>query len=124
MFVSLRASRVCACAARCSQLPGRDSFDESHAEKIADLPLCIVRFEDDESYALALTGGGMDLSWEIAEAFMRLGYLPPLAYCDLPNMAGMDTGDERHRWVIAGCLRSCEVATFQAERTAEKLRAL
>jgi hypothetical protein len=101
-------------------LPERDSHDQSSAERIADLPLCIVTFEDGGT-ALALTGGGMDLSWEIAEAFMRLGYLPPLAYCDLPRMAGMAM-DERHRWILAGCLRTCEVIAYRAECTAEDLR--
>lgn len=102
-------------------LPERDDFSETHAEKIADLPLCIVRDLVNDTYALALTGGGMDLSWEIAEAFMRLGFLPPLAYCDLPRMAGMDI-DERRRWVLAGCLRSCDVAVTQATYAAERLR--
>lgn len=54
---------------------------------IADLPLCIVRFEDGSGYGLALTGGGMDLSWEICEAYIRLGYLPPIHFAGLPRMA-------------------------------------
>lgn len=96
-------------------------YDQSDAEKIVHLPLCIVTFEDTGDQALALTSGGMDLSWEISEAFMRLGHLPPLAYCDLPAMAGMKM-DERRRWVLAGCLRSCDVAAAQAQRTADRLR--
>lgn len=96
-------------------------YDQSDAEKIAHLPLCIVTFEDTGNQALALTGGGMDLSWEICEAFMLLGHLPPLAYCDLPRMAGMDM-DERRRWVLAGCLRSCDAAVTQAQYAAERLR--
>jgi hypothetical protein len=47
------------------------------AKKIVHLPLCIVQFTDTEEYALALTGGGMDLSWEICSAYMELGYWPP-----------------------------------------------
>ena len=76
---------------------------------IADLPLCLVYFEDnnlreEESYALALTGCGMDLSWEICEAFMRLGYLPPAHCAVLPRMC--DRGkSKRDKWILAGCRR-------------------
>jgi hypothetical protein len=98
-----------------------EQYGREDAAKIANLPLCIVTFEDTGEQALALTGGGMDLSWEICEAYMRLGFLPPANYCDLPGMAGYPRG-ERHRWVIAGCLRTCEVLTVQAERMAERLR--
>jgi hypothetical protein len=56
------------------------------AVRIAGLPLCVV--ELDGYTGLALTGGGTDLSWEIAEAFIRIGYYPPLGVCsDLPAMA-------------------------------------
>jgi hypothetical protein len=90
------------------------------AEAIRDLPLCLVRFGDG-SLSLALTGGGMDLSWEIAEAFTRLGYLPPLHFCDLPRMSGYPR-DDAHRYTIAACLRSCDVAEAQAARTREHLQ--
>lgn len=89
------------------------------ASRIRDLPLCVVVFRDG-SYALALTGGGMDLSWEIAEAFTRLGFLPPLHFCDLPKMAGMKI-DEKARYVVDACLRSAEVAESRAQRTRELL---
>lgn len=89
------------------------------ASRIADLPLCVVTFEDG-SHALALTGGGMDFSWEIAEAFTRLGFLPPLHFCDLPRMAGYPRTDE-HRHTIAACKRSAEVARYRAARVLESL---
>jgi hypothetical protein len=105
-------------------LPSFDSdrFDAREAAtKIRDLPLCVIEWEQTGDYSLALSGGGMDLSWEIAEAFMRLGYLPPLAYCDLPDFAGMDM-DERKRWIVSGCLRTTEVIKAQADRRANDLR--
>lgn len=77
------------------------------AEQIRDLPLCVVYFENEGDYSLALTGGGMDLSWQICEAFMRLGYLPPVHFANLPGMAGTgDRPDERK--VVEGCVRSLE----------------
>lgn len=63
----------------------RDEY--AAADALRDVPLCVVRIDGD-GYGLALTGGGMDLSWEIAEAFALLGYLPPVHFADLPGMAG------------------------------------
>jgi hypothetical protein len=54
------------------------------AAKLDGLPLCAVELDGD--YGLALTGGGMDLSWEIAEAHLRLGYRVP-TWVNLPAMA-------------------------------------
>lgn len=87
--------------------------------RIRDLPLCLVEW-DDGGYSLALTGGGMDLSWEICEAFTRLGYLPPLHFADLPAMAGMPR-DEDDQYVIDACLRTAEVAELRAVRVREDL---
>lgn len=104
-------------------LPGFDMDPGEAAEAIADLPLCLVNFEDesnDEAWALALTGGGMDLTWSIAEAFMRLGYLPPAAYCKLPDYWG-DTLTRRRKWILAGCARSLRIVR---DRVTYRLRDL
>ena len=44
--------------------------------------------EIDGSYYLALTGCGMDMTWEIVESYINLGYYPPAHFCRLPCMAG------------------------------------
>lgn len=96
-----------------------DDLDEEEAARaIADLPVCVVRVDGD--LGLALTGGGMDLSWEICEAYMRLGHLPPFHFCDLPGMSGRGTS-ERDRWIVSGCKRTCEVLMHWAESTRERL---
>jgi hypothetical protein len=81
-------------------LPSLPGSEYDAAYTIRDLPLCIVRNLENDTmptdYALALTGGGMDLSWEICEAFMRLGFLPPMAFADLPAIAGR--GDKAKPW--------------------------
>jgi hypothetical protein len=112
-------------------IPGGEEWNEAAIEdaacRIADLPLCIVRFSEShlatttEKLALALTGGGMDLSWEICEAFMVLGYLPPLHFADLPGMAGRGTG-ERDKWITDACLESCKVAAGWASSKATRIR--
>jgi len=73
---------------------------EQAAWAIRDFPLCIVAV-DGENYGLALTGGGMDLSWEIAGAFIALGYYPPAHIDRLPRMAGMQPTADRVRIVQA-----------------------
>lgn len=72
------------------------------AYRIRDLPLCLVEIEDEMH--LALTGGGMDLSWEIVEAYTALGQLPPVHF-DLPAMSGRGE-NERDRYLIAAVDRS------------------
>lgn len=86
---------------------------------IAHLPLCVVEFENGAT-GLALTGGGMNLSWEICEAFILLGYLPPVHFCDLPGMAGKykEKGTQE---IIARCTESCKVAASWANRKADRL---
>jgi len=81
-------------------------FNEENAAKIKHLPLCLVQFKD--ATYLALTGGGMDLSWEIAEAYICLGYRPP-AKLRLPSMAG-DRLDAKHRTIIAAMRESYKIA--------------
>ena len=78
-----------------------------HAAAIAivDLPLCVVRVND--AWGLALTGGGMDLSWEIAAAYVALGYLPPTHF-RLPAMCGRGSS-ARDRFIISAYRRSCQV---------------
>ena len=65
----------------------------------------------------------MNLAWEICEAFMLLGFLPPLHFCDLPGMAGRGAS-AKDRWIIAGCLKSCVIAVRWAQATAKRVRAV
>lgn len=79
-----------------------DSFDEDRLAELAglikDLPLCVVWI--DGTLGLALTGGGMDLSWEIAEAFIRLGWYPPSSL----SLPGFDYGTPDQRSQIGKAL--------------------
>jgi hypothetical protein len=95
--------------------------DESDDQLLLDREggsVALVRVGD--KVVLALTGGGMDLSRDICEGFMLLGYLPPLKYCDIPHFGG-DKLTARLAWIISGCVRSCEVAVSQAAHTKERL---
>ena len=92
------------------------------AKAIADYPLCVVEFQDGQT-GLALTGGGMDLSWEICGAFVALGYLPPAHFCDLPDMAGK-VWNKRTARIVKACKESCECAARWAEGKARRLDAM
>lgn len=83
----------------------RDHFTQDDAYLIAGLPLCLVEHAGVDY--LALTGGGMDLSWEICEAYVRLGYLPPIHF-RLPEMAGLHLTPET-ALVVAAVARANEV---------------
>lgn len=85
------------------------------AYRLRRLPLCVV--ERDDTWGLALTGGGQDLSWEIAAAYMLLDQLPPAHFADLPGMAGRGSS-EADRQIIAACLRSLATVAEQATRKA------
>ena len=89
-------------------LPNYSGDVTEDAKRLVDLPVCIVEFLDGGAYALALTGGGMDLSWEICEAFMALGYWPPAHFCDLPLFAGRGTS-KRDRHILAGARGSLRI---------------
>lgn len=78
---------------------------------IKDLPLCFVKVDDVDG--IALTGGGMDLSWQICEAYVRLGYLPPVHFT-LPRMADRWTPD--HEMVYRAMMRSLASAAASLER--------
>lgn len=102
--------------------PERDGWDdpEEMARRIAGLPLCIVRL--DGEMGLALTGGGMDLSWEICEAYTRLGCLPPTHF-EPPAMSGRGTSD-RDRYLVAAYRRACMVQTGWLRTKMRAARAL
>jgi len=93
--------------------------DPEEAQSIlyhAVIPVVVVHAyvpqEDEWKYYLALSGGGMDLRWEICEAYIRLGYLPPVYFCDLPAMWGRGQS-QKDRLIIDACLESIEVKRTQ-----------
>lgn len=97
--------------------PHTDDLKEM-AYAIKDLPLCVVVMDDE--VGLALTGGGMDLSWEICEAYIRLGYLPPYRFTHLPLMADKRL-DDRTMKIAQACIRTCSVLAQRARNRVDFL---
>lgn len=100
-----------------------DSGDiDEMAAKLDGLPLCVVEFEESGEIGLALTGGGMDLSWEIAEGFIRLGYRPPTSL-DLPGMVGRGESEDDQaivRAVVETKRATAANLLYGADRLAEQ----
>lgn len=94
---------------------------ESAARTLVD-SVCVAVDVNGET-GLALAGGGMDLSWEICEAFMALGFLPPVHFCDLPAMAGK-RATPGNLATIEACERSCSIAAGWMARKVERLASL
>ena len=110
-------------------LPNRYDLDEDDAKKLSHLPLCLIKFEEwdedthqyyDTRYALALTGGGMDLSWQICEAYIRLGYYPPIHF-RLPNMAGK-SASETNLGIVDACIKGREILKNWQDNDIEDLK--
>lgn len=82
-------------------------------------PLCVV--EVDGNWGIALTGGGMDLSWDIVLAYVLLGQLPPTHYAgSLRGMPDLGRPDVEHM-LIRACLRSLDVAADRLRSAYDQL---
>lgn len=100
---------------------GSEKYDMDNAKALAHLPVCLVWFLKSNKAGLALTGGGQDLSWEICEAYMVLGYLPPIHFTDLPDMAGIRL-TRRVRRILSACQESLRVKRARINSRYMKLR--
>jgi len=101
-------------------LPDNWTPPENIKKLFENIALTVVYLMEDDQYYLALTGGGMDLSWDICKAYIRLGFLPPTEFCYLPNFAGMKLTKE-NKQVIEACKRSCEIIKKQGTSEKERL---
>lgn len=73
----------------------------------------LVYIQDLDTHAIALSGGGMDLSWDIATAYLCCGCLPPVSLLyRLPRMC--ETYRERHHILLTEC--SAKAADFLRSR--------
>jgi len=104
----------------CYSLGERDTFDAEDARALGHLNLCLVHFTETEEHALALTGGGMDLSWDIVEAYIRLGYVPPVHFARLPRYAG-HTMTPARRIIIRALLRALKGTIAHHQQRIEDL---
>lgn len=89
-----------------------------------NLPVTVVQLEEDPeeepTYYFAPTGGGMDLSWEIAEAYVICDALPPVELSDLPSIA--ERGDsEKDQHIVRSLVASNEFLIQQYQQNVSQL---
>lgn len=85
-------------------------------EALKPTGLTLVKDLKTDEYYLALVGGGMDMSWDICESYINLGYLPPAHFCrHLPSMAGMRVTPSTEK-VLLGCKRSLSLSNAWNEQ--------
>lgn len=104
--------------------PLPDSFEpqEQHKEDMDNMTIVALKEGSGyPDYYLALTGGGMDMSWQIGRTYVNLGYLPPAALNDLPRMANIDTSKARNRKVIEALKKTHEINKNSSDHAINKL---
>jgi len=85
---------------------------------------CMTLVTIDGRHYLALTGCGMDLSWEICETYLRCGYWPPIHFAQrLPKMSGRGVS-EMDKMIIEACRVSLEIARGWIDNGLESLEGL
>lgn len=105
-------------------LPGFDDknlSDEAIKKAFKNINITLIEdLKTNEKY-LALTGGGMDLSWDIVKGYTNLGFAPPAHFCrDLPGMAGMRLTKENKEAILA-CRKSLTAQSAWNQRGLERL---
>lgn len=82
----------------------------------ANVNLTIVEFTASGETGLALTGGGMDFSWEICEGYVALGYFPPAHFANLDKDACHDPTRPENMKLLSICQQSLRALYERAER--------
>lgn len=95
---------------------------EAAAEAIKDTACVAVELRDG-STGFALAGGGMDLTWDIASAYVVCGQLPPVAFTRLPRFADAKMTTHKRR-IIAACIKSNQVMINRAKNNKRDLMQL
>jgi hypothetical protein len=91
-----------------------DVSGQDIAQKFNNSCFTVIEF-DTGNVGLALTGGGMDMSWSMARAFISAGYLPPEYICQLPKMGG-----ENSALTIAACNETLKILSDRFLRVIEQ----
>lgn len=102
-------------------------FDDKKIKKALDRAGNVTLVErlkalERDAFGLALTGGGMDFSWDIVKGYVFLGYLPPAHFCRrLPKFADMSIGPDE-RTAIEACVRTAEVEAYESTQIKELMK--
>lgn len=103
-----------------------DEYTPSEDDEEAMHGMTVIEMMDDGratgEYYLALTGGGMDMSWQIAETYVDLGYVPPTALGSLPKRSDKEDLTKKERIVVEALKRSHAISARTNQRDIDKLQ--
>lgn len=80
----------------------------------------LIRIDDD--YYIGMTGGGMDLSWHIAAAYVCCGCVPPLYILESLKGSPFRVGEAINRAVLSAARRGVKHLSDKAKRLRADLR--
>ena len=83
----------------------------------------VANNRSNEQWGLIPNGNGENVDLRMIEAYMVLGFCPPLYFCDLPDLNHNDPAvkNDYAQWLLQGCERSLAGATSQIMRLKLKL---
>lgn len=90
------------------------------AARLIDYETCLVFVHALDRWGFGLTGGGQDLSWEIAASYLALGFAPPVELGPLPKMAVRPS--EARVAIARGMLTSLDAMRLRLVLRAEEQR--
>ena len=90
------------------------------SEDQSNLSGCVLAYlVQEEKYVMALSACGMDLTWEICNAYITLGYLPPYWACkSLPRMGYVEDWQLK---VLVAARRTVEIIRNSAEHAHRRI---
>ncbi|MEW1675506.1 hypothetical protein AB0O47_20000 [Streptomyces noursei] len=79
-----------------------ERFDrpQEAAQLLVDLPVCLVQTRADLEYGICPTSLDRGWQWSVAEAFTRLGILPPVDEMSLPDKSDVRRSPELVRYLV------------------------
>lgn len=101
-------------------LPEGFNVPEAVKQDLDNMTVVEVRENPHDGMFLALTAGGMDLSWSIARTYVNLGLLPPASMGRLPAMADRPWGDA-DRAAVAALRKSNSLMQDRYQRNIDEL---
>lgn len=94
---------------------------EDAVRTLGDLPVCLINHRSEEgptTWSLGLTAHLSDPTWEIVEAYMRLGFLPPFVLIEVSGLPiGLHLYTATTRWLLAGARETARLIGKRSKAT-------
>lgn len=84
-------------------LPDDFEVPEDFRKKMSNMTIVDIKEDGEWVKYLALTGCGMDMTWQICETYINLGFYPPTEHARLPAMGGEVYNKGKNLKTIRAC---------------------